>query len=378
MLENNQKTRVLFFANNRELYGTLNALVKLPPEQLKKLLSPKATSSVTTALPFIDRKSAKEVSSPVTAGLFNENELVGNSPEMEKLKGLMLKIAPTGTTVMIQGESGTGIEVIARTIHNHSSRNNEVFIPVDCAEINENTLESELFGQSKEGVSGVEGDTLGLIRSADKGTLFFNEITELPLAVQAKLLLTIQDRAVKPVGSTKIYPVDIRIIAASDHNLDDAVKNGTFRQDLYDHLNAITLYAPALREHRADIPLLCTSFINKLYYEGYPKKQLSENAMASLGDYEWPGNIRELENVIKRAVTLSDGGVVELADLSFCAHKQSPDTEDLASLAFHEKEASRKALKITNNNNTAAAELLGISEATLLQRLDMYDIVKGR
>ena len=205
---------------------------------------------------------------------------------MEKLKGLMLKIAPTGTTVMIQGESGTGIEVIARTIHNHSSRNNEVFIPVDCAEINENTLESELFGQSKEGVSGVEGDTLGLIRSADKGTLFFNEITELPLAVQAKLLLTIQDRAVKPVGSTKIYPVDIRIIAASDHNLDDAVKNGTFRQDLYDHLNAITLYAPALREHRADIPLLCTSFINKLYYEGYPKKQLSENAMASLGDYE--------------------------------------------------------------------------------------------
>ena len=370
-LENNQETRVMFFDNDDELNGTLNALAKLPPGQLKKLLSAEAGSGAKRGLPFSRPNSTIATSSKAAADLFNENELVGNSPEMESLKVLVLKIAPTGTTVMLQGESGTGKEIIARSIHNHSSRKNEVFIPVDCAAIIENRMEDELFGHSKGAFTGADRNTLGLIRSADKGTLFLDRITELPTDIQAKILCLIKEHAVKPVGSSKTYPVDIRIIAASNCNLAEAVKNGTFLQDLYDRLNAITLYAPPLREHRADIPLLCTHFINKLFNEGHPKKQISKSAMTVLCDYEWPGNIRELENVIRGAITHSDGGLIESTDLSFSGTGNNTDAEDFASLVFHEKEAIRKALKITLNDKKAAAELLGISEAKLCRRLKM-------
>ena len=316
-LENNQETRVMFFASDRELNGTLNALAKLDPGQLKKLLSPETTSGIKTVLPLRHRECNPVVSSQATIELFNENELIGNSPEIEKLKALILKIAPTVTTIFLQGAYGTGKHVIARTIHNHSSRKNEVFIPFDCAAINENTIESELFGKRTRALDGTDRNTLGLIRSADKGTLFLNNILELPIVIQEKILRTIEDSTVKPVGSSKIYPVDIRIIAASNCNLAEAVKNGTFRQDLYDQLNAITLFVPPLREHGTDIPLLCTYFIDKLFYEGYPKKRFSESALAALCNYEWPGNIRELEKVVRNAVTFSDGGLIESTNISF-------------------------------------------------------------
>jgi two-component system, NtrC family, response regulator HydG len=316
-LEKNQETRVMFFANDEELNGTLSALAKFPPEQLKKIISPKAISGTTRTVPFTRRENAVSASSHETSGLFNEHELIGISPEIERIKLIVLKLAPVGTTIMLQGEKGTGKKVIARTIHNHSSRKNEVFIPVDCASIDENRIESELFGYNKEVPADAGRNSLGLIRSAERGTLFLDSIAELPIAVQTKILRTIIERRVKPLGSSKTYPVDIRIIAASNTNLADAVKNGTFCQDLYDHLHAITLYVHPLRERRTDIPILCTYFINKLFYEGYPKKQLSDSAMTALCNYEWPGNIRELENVIRGALILSDGRLVELCDLSF-------------------------------------------------------------
>jgi DNA-binding NtrC family response regulator len=372
-LENNQETRVMFFANDKELNGTLSALAKLPPEQLKKLLSPQST-----ILPSADQARTIDVSAHTISGLFNEHELIGHSPEIEKLKGLILKIAPIGTTVMIQGESGTGKEVIARTLHNHSSRKNEVFIPIYCASINEKNIEGELFGHCKERFNEVDGKRVGLIRSADRGTLFLDEIDALPLAIQIKILQTIRDRTVQPVGSSCVYPVDIRIIAASSSNLAEAVNKGTFLQDLIDHLNAITLYAPPLRDRLDDIPLLCTYFINKLFYAGYPKKQISENAIAALSYYEWPGNIRELENVIRNAVTLCEGGVVERNDLSFSEQNNNADARSFACLAFHEREAIRNALKITCNNKEAAAELLGISETTLCNRMKMFHIERDR
>jgi DNA-binding NtrC family response regulator len=319
-LEKNQETRVMFFANDEELNGTLNALAKFPPEQLKKLISPKAISGATRTVPLTRRESTVSASSHETAGLFNEHELIGNSPEIERIKLLVLKLAPVATTIMLQGEKGTGKKVIARTIHNHSSRKNEVFIPVDCAAIDENLIENELFGHSKEVQADAGRNSLGLIRSAERGTLFLDRIAELPIAVQRKLLRTITEGRVTPLGSSKTYPIDIRIIAASNANLAEAVKNATFCQDFYDHLHAITLYAPPLRERRADIPILCRYFINKLFYEGYPKKQLSDSVMTALCNYEWPGNIRELENVIKGALILSDGGLVEICDLSFSDH----------------------------------------------------------
>ncbi len=316
-LEKNQETRVLFFANDDELYGTLNALAKLPPGQLKKLISPKALSVGTTTVPFAHREITVAAASLETSDVFNEHELIGNSPEIEHIKVLVHKIAPVGTTILIQGEMGTGKKVIARTLHNHSSRKNEVFIPLDCAAIDEKRIEDKLFGCNEKSMSGTDRNTLGLIRSADKGTLFFDNIAELPIALQTKILRTIQTNAVKPVGSSKTYPVDIRIIATSNRNLDEAVKNGAFSLDLYEHLNAITLFTPPLRERRADIPILCTYFINKLFYEGYPKKQLSNEAITALCNYQWLGNILELEYVIRGALLLSEGALIESGDLSF-------------------------------------------------------------
>ncbi|ANT64899.1 sigma-54 interaction domain-containing protein [Prosthecochloris sp. CIB 2401] len=304
--------------------------------------------------------------------------LVGESFEMQKLKELLLKIAPTATTILLQGESGTGKEVIARAVHHYSSRSDQPFIPVDCAAINPSIIESELFGHARGAFTGAGQSTLGMIRAADKGTLFLDEIGELPLAMQVKLLRTLQERAVKPVGDTRLYPVDIRIIAATNKNLSEAVKSGAFRQDLYYRLNAITIFSPPLRERLGDIPLLAAFVLRKLTQEGYPTKQISDNALAVLSAYDWPGNIRELENVLRRAITLSSGSVItpESLDIESVpvtstdpmnAIEVCPDT-----IRSYEREAIRKALEKTTGNRREAAELLGISEATLYRRLKMY------
>ncbi len=324
-LEKNQETRVMFFANDTELNDTLNALAKFPPGQLRKLLSTKTHSGLTKTIPFSHRESTGTAVSHENA-IFNEHELIGNTPEIERLKLLVRKIAPVGTAIMLQGENGTGKKVIARTIHNHSSRKNEVFIPVDCTAINKNSIEEQLFGYGAKASAKAGHNTLGLVRSADSGTLFLDRIAELPLTVQKKILYTIKERTVQPVGSSTIYPVDIRIIASSNGNPAEAVKNGTFCPDLYDHLNAITLYAPPLRERCADIPILCTYFINKLFYDGYPKKQFSDCAMTALRSHKWPGNIRELENVIKEALLLSDGREIEVDDLAFYVNNNTNDS----------------------------------------------------
>ncbi|NTW62745.1 MAG: sigma-54-dependent Fis family transcriptional regulator, partial [Chlorobiaceae bacterium] len=304
--------------------------------------------------------------------------LIGNSPEIQKLKELVLKIAPTCTTVLIQGESGTGKDVIARAIHFHSARKKEVFMPVDCAAINESVIESELFGHTRGAFTGADWNTLGLIRSSDRGTLFLDEIAELPMHLQAKLLRTLQERAVKPVGSSTIYPVDIRIVSASNRNLAEAVKKGTFRQDLYYRMSAVTIYAPPLRERRSDIPLLCSFFIRKLVQEGFSEKRFSPKAMDALSGFDWPGNVRELENVIRCAVTLSKGDMIDQEDLSIplsCSDELPVSAAaESSSMAFHEKEAIRKALNKTIGNRRAAAKLLGISEATLYRRIKLYSI----
>jgi two-component system, NtrC family, response regulator HydG len=372
-LKINQGTKVICFGNQNELTKTLISLEKLPPDQLSKLLSPSRTH------PGAEQSIAQSiVSHRSDATLFHYKGLVGNSAEIQKLKDLVVKIAPTATTILIQGESGTGKEVIARAVYAHSARSNEVFIPVDCAAINESIIESELFGHAKGAFTGADRNTLGMIRSADKGTLFLDEIGVLPLSMQAKLLRTLQERAVKPVGDTKIYPVDIRIIAATNSNLAEAVKKGTFRQDLYYRLNAITIYAPPLREHRHDIPLLCDYFIDKLIHEGYPAKRFSGSALNALCAYDWPGNIRELENVVRGAVTISHGDLMGKECLSIdpntSAGEEFFDAEKPASIASHERDAIRKALNQTTGNRRAAAELLGISEATLYRRLKMYSM----
>ncbi len=378
-MEKHGAKKVMFFSNHDELNSTLRAYTTLPAEYLNNILASEGTLSFTKSPvhKHVEHKKAAFDNSPLST--FDFKGLVGDSPEIYKLKQLLLKIAPTGTTILLQGESGTGKELIARAIHAQSARNNEVFIPVDCAAINDSIIESELFGHSKGAFTGADRNTLGMIRSADKGTLFLDEIGELPLSMQVKLLRTLQERAVKPVGDTKIYPVDIRIIAATNCNLTEAVKKGTFRQDLYYRLNAITIYAPPLREHRSDIPLLCDYFINKFIHEGYPAKRFSESAISALCAFEWPGNIRELENVVRGALTISHGDVMGRESFSinlYAAPEEEKfvETDKPASIASHEKDAIRKALHQTTGNRRAAAELLGISEATLYRRLKMYSI----
>ncbi|WP_294345692.1 sigma-54 dependent transcriptional regulator [Prosthecochloris sp.] len=366
MLKHRPSLKIMLFANSDELSKTLLTLLALPSHHRNMLLT--GASSPHAELQEMNRQSEQ----------FTCNFLAGNSPEIEKIKGIISKIAPTTSTVLLQGETGTGKEIIARSIHDHSNRKKRVFMPVECAAINESVIESELFGHTKGSFTGADRNTLGLIRSSDGGTLFLDEIGELPLALQTKLLRTLQEKTVKPVGSSKIYPVDIRIIAATNRNLAEAVTKGTFRQDLYYRLNTVTIYAPPLRERLSDIPLLCGHFLKKMAGEGYPEKSVSSNALSALCRYDWPGNVRELENVIRNAVTLSPESSIELEDLSITlpenACSRKPPTIPPSSMAFHEKEAICKALDQTTGNRRAAARLLGISEATLYRRIKLYSI----
>lgn len=303
--------------------------------------------------------------------------LIGESPPMLKLKDMIARIAPTDTSILIQGESGTGKELVAQAIHHHSTRKSGVFMPVDCAAINETVMESELFGHTKGAFTGAAQATLGLIRSADKGTLFLDEVGELSLNMQAKLLRTIQERKVRPVGATSMIPVDIRIVAATNRNLVDAIADGGFRQDLYYRLSAVTLYAPPLRERGDDIPLLSRQITGRLEQEGLAPKQFSEEALTILRSYRWPGNVRELENVIRGALAFARSDTICPADLSAISASLSEPSGTFptaaASMSDYEAEAIRNALEQTSGNRRNAAKMLGISEATLYRRIKQYD-----
>jgi len=309
---------------------------------------------------------------------FKFESLIGESPPMLKLKDMIARIAPTDTSVLIQGESGTGKELIAQALHYHSNRKSGVFMPVDCAAINETVIESELFGHTKGAFTGADRSTLGLIRSADQGTLFLDEVGELSMQMQAKLLRTIQERTVRPVGSTKMFPVDIRIVAATNRNLVDAVAAGDFRQDLYYRISAVTLNAPPLRERGDDILLLSRHIAGRLEQEGIPSKKFSDAALLILCAYNWPGNVREQENVIRSAMAFARGDTIDPADLSAITTTPSgqPDTHssETVSLSDYQVEAIRNALEQTSGNRRDAAKMLGISESTLYRRIKQYNL----
>jgi DNA-binding NtrC family response regulator len=371
--EKTRGAKILVFNTSDELNDTLASLRQHTSDVLKTLFSPPKPPSSDERMDGASLSCRHQ-----QYRSFIYEGLIGNSGETQKLKELVVRIAPTNTTVLIQGESGTGKEVIARAIHCHSSRRSEVFMPVDCAAINESVIESELFGHTKGAFTGADWNTLGLIRSADRGTLFLDEIAELPLHLQAKLLRTLQEKAVKPVGSSKIFPVDIRIISATNCNLAEAVKKGTFRQDLYYRLSTVTIYSPPLRERLSDLPLLSSHFLGQMASEGFNEKKLSGDALAALYDYAWPGNIRELENVIRSSAAFSAGSIIEEEDLPLPVKGSRGNggmvNTEPSSIAFHEREAIRKALEQTIGNRRAAARLLGISEATLYRRLKLYCI----
>src|SRR2546425_4542536 len=233
------------------------------------------------------------------------NELIGTSPAMERVKDVIGKVAVTDSPVLIEGESGTGKELVAAAIHRLSSRAKGPFIPVNCSAIPRDLLESEFFGHVRGAFSGAVADALGLFRGANEGTIFLDEIAELPPELQVKLLRVLQEMQVRPVGATKAHPVDVRVIAATNRNLEQAMHTGTFRQDLFYRLNVIRIQLPSLRERREDVSSLVNHFIRRFNKRlRRDVKGISPDALVALGAYDYPGNVRELENLTERALAL--------------------------------------------------------------------------
>lgn len=308
---------------------------------------------------------------------FQFEKIVGRTPAMREVFSLIGQIAKSDSTVLISGESGTGKEMVARAIHNLSSRGQNLFVPVNCAAIPENLLESELFGHERGAFTGAFERKLGKFEVADGGTLFLDEVGSLPLAMQGKLLRALQEREIERVGGTKPIPINVRIISATNTELKDEIAEKKFRKDLFFRLNVIPLAIPPLRDRKADIQLLLEHFLNKFNHEfGKGLKGFSKEALEHLTVYPWPGNVRELQNLVERLVVLAKSDYITLDDLP---KDVSEPTEELSAppdfLSLPYKEAQRKfetlfitkALEKTGGKKTKAAKMLGIHRNTLLQ-----------
>jgi DNA-binding NtrC family response regulator len=309
------------------------------------------------------------------------NELIGNAQPMQRVKEIISKVATTDSPVLIEGESGTGKELVAAAIHRLSSRNKGPFIPVNCSAIPEDLLESEFFGHVRGAFSGAVSDALGLFRGANEGTIFLDEIAELSPGLQVKLLRVLQEMQVRPVGSTKAHPVDVRVIAATNRDLDRSIADGRFRQDLYYRLNVVRVSLPPLRSRREDIPALVNHFLRR-YNRRFRRdvKGITPDALATLSGYDFPGNVRELENVIERAFAMGAREQITLADLpplgtGAVSAVAAPQTGTVPRLADVEKDLILRALAFYKDDKEAAASALGISRRTIYRRLKEYGML---
>jgi two-component system response regulator AtoC len=329
--------------------------------------------------------------------------IVGSSAKIQEVLRVASRLKDTRTAVLISGESGTGKELIARAIHFRGAFANRPFVAVDCGSLVPTLIESELFGYEKGAFTGALKSKQGLFQSADTGSVFLDEIGELPLELQAKLLRVLQEKEVRPVGSNQRVKVDVRIIAATNRDLEAAYKNGTFRKDLYFRLNVVTVHVPALRERRSDIPMLVNWFCER--YAPGADLRVSSAAMKALMNYEWPGNVRELENCVERAVALGNGTLIDLGDLpptiaalnspaSRAASESAPElVSDLAAsaelssgegasaaplsttdLEDIERATIQRVFEQVKGDKALAGRMLGISRATLYRKLKRYNI----
>ena len=302
--------------------------------------------------------------------------LIGVSAKMQRVYKMIEKVSQHEYPVLILGESGTGKELVARSIHYSGPRKDRPFSPVDCSSIVPTLIESELFGYVKGAFTGALQSKQGLLEAAQGGTLFLDEIGDMPVDLQAKLLRALQEREVKPVGSTERRHINVRIIAATNRDLESAIRNGTFRQDLYFRLNVVQIKLPPLRERKSDIQLLVTSFLEKFSDPHGPPRTISEDAMRRLIAYDWPGNVRELENAIERAVAIGSGPIVHVGDLPSNLHYPSseriPDNDELLPMEELERRAILRTLRETGGDKLAAARMLGIGKTTLYRKLKQY------
>jgi len=312
----------------------------------------------------------------------NLDGIIGTSANIQDVLRMISRLKDSRTPVLISGESGTGKELAARAIHFRGSMAQTPFVAVDCGSLVPTLMESELFGYEKGAFTGAMKTKAGLFQAANGGTIFLDEIGELPLEMQAKLLRVLQEKEVRPVGSNEKVNVDVRVIAATNRDLESAYRAGTFRKDLYFRLNVVTVHLPALRDRRSDIPMLVHHFLDR--YTPDVHMQVTTGAMKSLLHYDWPGNIRELENCIARAVTLGDHKVIDVNDLPPAirgenAQSEGPVTQDASSLsttalAEMERMTILRVFEQANGDKALAGKMLGISRATLYRKLKRYNI----
>ncbi len=312
----------------------------------------------------------------------NLDGIIGTSAGMQDVLRMISRLKDTRTPVLISGESGTGKELVARAIHFRGALAQASFVAVDCGALVPTLMESELFGYEKGAFTGATKTKAGLFQAANGGTLFLDEIGELPLEMQTKLLRVLQEKEVRPVGSNEKIDVDVRVIAATNRDLESAYRAGTFRKDLYFRLNVVTVHIPPLRERRSDIPMLAHHFLNR-YTPGI-HLQITAAAMKSLLQYDWPGNVRELENCIARAVTLGDHQLIDVQDLPPAIRTEQPTIQEMSpqdaaslsttALAEMEKMTILRVFEQAHGDKALAGKMLGISRATLYRKLKRYNI----
>jgi len=312
----------------------------------------------------------------------NLDGIIGTSAGMQDVLRMISRLKDTRTPVLISGESGTGKELVARAIHFRGALAQTNFVAVDCGALVPTLMESELFGYEKGAFTGATKTKAGLFQAANGGTIFLDEIGELPLEMQAKLLRVLQEKEVRPVGSNDKINVDVRVIAATNRDLEASYRAGTFRKDLYFRLNVVTVHIPPLRERRSDIPMLVHHFLNR--YAPGAHLPITPAAMKSLLQYDWPGNVRELENCIARAVTLGDRRVIDVHDLPPAIRTEQPASSEMTSqdanslsttaLAEMEKMTILRVFEQAHGDKALAGKMLGISRATLYRKLKRYNI----
>ncbi len=318
---------------------------------------------------------------------YSFDNIIGKSRPMQEIYEIIKKVAPSNASVLIEGESGTGKELVAKSLHYNSPRKNKPLIVVNCSAFAETLLESELFGHEKGAFTGASALKKGRFEISDQGTLFLDEIGELPISLQTKLLRVLQEKIIERVGGILPIPVDFRLIAATNKNLEDEVKNGNFREDLYYRLNVVKTVIPPLRERSEDIPLLIKHFMDKYTKDQQPESRVSgitAEAVKILCDYQWKGNVRELENILERCILLGSGDMITPSDLplqvrqnisSFLDLDGIPQDVGLAeTLTAVEKRMIQRAMKLSGNVQTKAAQLLGIGKSGLNQKLKKFNL----
>ena len=302
--------------------------------------------------------------------------IVAASVPMKRVVDMVRRVAPTSATVLLQGPNGSGKDVIAHAIHNRSPRARAPFLAVNCGALPENLIESELFGYEKGAFTGATARKLGTFEAANHGTVFLDEIGELPLSMQVKLLRVLENRSFQRVGGTDAVEVDIRVVAATNRDLKDLVAARQFREDLYYRLNVVDIHLPALKDHRDDIPLLTARFVKELAERnGAPVTGITPAAMKLLEAYDWPGNVRELRNTIEKMVVLSAGGQLDVGDIPDALRADvslAPALSPTGTLGENERAQILAVLKDVGGNRSRAAQVLGISRRTLYRKLDEY------